>query len=274
MNQRISHRFLTPLLILLLLAVFSPPASGQSDNALRKENQRLTTQVRDLQQELKAAQERLDRLEREIRDLKRQLAAAGQTPTGVPAPPTPTPKVTIDESSPDASPRALLAALKKSYAETLDDLELGEPGDRTRTAYLRALSRWQANAARQYRAPVSWHVRAVDRAVPVQDGHVLRVIAVDPETDVELGIPFDLLLARSAARRLMQMEQRGTLEVLALKGILVPQINVDEARTDQGAWDFPPFIGSFAEFGLTVEVQTLLPVRQEDQRAVENTDSQ
>lgn len=255
----------------LLLAWVPTPAAAQSQNELRLENQRLRTQVADLEVELEAAREEIADLRAEIERLQKSLDERGQTaPAAPPSAPQPAPEeeVTIDESKPDASPRALLAAVIADYREETAELELGTgPDDPVRTGYLRRLNRWVAGINRQYRVPIEWHVRIVDPAVRIGRAYRLRLRAVDPKTDVQLGDPFDAMLSSSLASRLREHEQRmGLDDVMILKGVLLPGVLINEERTEAGAFDNPRFVGPFVEFEFTVQAQTILPVPEETEQ--------
>jgi len=250
----------------LLLAWIPSSALAQSQNELRLENQRLQTQVADLQVELETAREEIAALKEEIERLEQLLAERGRTAPAVPQP-APEEEVTIDESKPDASPRALLAAIIADYHETTAELEMGSgPDDPARSGYLRRLDRWVAGINRQYRLPVEWHVRIVDPVERVGRTYRLRLRAVDPKTAVQLGDPFDAILSSSLVSRLRDHEQRSGLDdVMILKGVLLPDVGVNEARTEPGAFDNPRFVGPFVEFGFAVQAQTILPVPEEDE---------
>jgi hypothetical protein len=275
--RSLGFRIGTLLLLAALATTALPrPAVGQeSQSDLRRENQRLLARVTDLERELAAAQEELKVLRAELAALRQQLAAPGGAPAAPPAPADQ--PVTIDESKPDASPRALLKAIKADYQETTKDLELGQDtGDPKRVAYLRTLQRWAGKANRTYRMPIQWHVRIVSSAVPVGRGYLLRLQAVDPKTEVELGDPFDAVLPRSVASRLQEMEQRrGLDDVLLLKGVIAPRVVINEEREVVGAFDNPRFIGPYAEFGFDVQTQTIVlaPDAAEEEAAGNEGDS-
>jgi cell division protein FtsB len=230
-------------------------ASAQSDADLRRENERLRTQVSDLQRELEAARNRIDQLEREVEKLRQLLAAAPPMPNGQ----APEERVTIDESVPQASPRALLQAIKDGYMSALLDLDPGEPDSKDREKYLRELSRWARRVNRELKSPIEWHVRITDRAIAPGDLPGLEVVAVDPETDVVLGEPFPVRLPQATVRQLRRLEQRGALGVLVLRGVLMPEVMVNPQRDEQGLFNKPLFVGPFAEFSFWVEASSLTP---------------
>lgn len=240
---------------------------GASDSDLRKQNQQLQSRVQDLERELKTAQDRIAQLEQ-------RLAAApntsGTTTTG--SVPTEE-KVTIDETIPTASPRALLKALSASYENDPGKLDMGKGGDGKRRAYLRRLEGWKATVEREFRGPIKWHVKMTGPGDPpfVNGNERVRFVAVDPETGVQLGAPFDVSLNRPSSDRLAAWRAKGEADVLVLTGILDPMVNINENRTTRGSFDNPPFIGSFAEMGFDISVQSLTLPKDEAKASTAGT---
>ncbi|MHC4992284.1 MAG: hypothetical protein ACYTGC_15025, partial [Planctomycetota bacterium] len=94
-----------PVLAVLLTATFvgiARSAAGQSQADLRRENQRLATQVGDLEAQLQAARNRIAELEAQIASLREAMSRRATGP-GAPMPPLEAERVTIDESVPTAS---------------------------------------------------------------------------------------------------------------------------------------------------------------------------
>ncbi len=256
---------LTLSTIAAAILVGADNAVAQSDSDLRQENQRLRTQVKDLQREWEAAQRRIESLQHQIEELRELLIASERAapPAAAPAATQPkTEKVSIDESIPNASPRALLNAIKESYQDAMGDLDIGSPGNRMRTAYMRALDRWAARVNRELRSQIQWHVRLIDFDQTRRGRQ--RAMAVDPKTRVELGDPFEVIISRNLARRLEPLSQRGEREVLQLKGVLVPEVRLNKRREEPGPFNHPRLIGPFAEFAFTVEASSLTPVEKQE----------
>jgi len=248
------------------MAVLAPVSSAiaQSDRELRDENQRLTTEVKQLTRELEAAKGRIQNLQRQVESLRTAMASVRRS--SPPRSPTPLKEeaLTIDESVPNASPRALLNALKASYDKTFADQDQGEHGSSERTIYLKAVDRWAAAANRDFLTKVAWHVRVLDAQTTRAGRLELKVQAVDPKTKTELGDPFVIALQRGVARRFGQLQQRHEADVLVLKGTLHPNVVVNRQRQDVGPFDNPRFVGPYAEFRLTVDAASLLPPTDED----------
>jgi hypothetical protein len=243
------------MLFAVLLAVFvAAPAFSQSAEELREENEVLQKQVRSLQKELDDANARIARLERMIEQLQKRT---------VDLEPLEEPKVSIDESKPEASPRALFRAIVESHDKAMGEVEMDRPNSRQRTAYLRALERWRAAAEREFKLPVEWHVRIVDDLLLDRFGNAkATLVAVDPETDAQLGDPFDVTLDAAMVRRIVPIRERGDLDKLKLNGVVVPHIRVNLERQARGPFDSPKFIGSFAEYAMELQVRSLAPVEK------------
>lgn len=248
-------------LVALAMIASTETARAQSDRDLREENQRLQTQVNDLQRELDAARATIADMQRELQVLTRRLGQTAGSPTSTA--PAPEQRVTIDESVPNASPRALLAAVSESYAEATKDLEIGDhdstTGSRHRTVYLRAVESWARRIQREMKSTVVWRIKMLDMSEQGGEEPGLRVRAIDPETKVELGAPFTIRLNTAVRRKLATLEQRGPIDELVLRGVLTPQVTVNPDRMEAGTFDNPPLIGPFAEFRFGVTASSLTP---------------
>jgi len=264
------------VLSILTIGLTTASVAAQSQSDLRRENQRLRAMSDELTRELDAIKTDLEVLRTENDRLSRLLAAAARTVSagGTTLPPPQDPAVSIDETKPGASPRALFAAIAADYENEVAGREVGDPGDPQRTAYLRHIERWASGVNRQMKQPVSWHVEAIGTATRTARGFVLRLRAVDPKTGAELGDPFDVFLTRAQASRLELHLARTDAEALVLTGTLRPRIHINEDRMSEGAFNILPLVGPFAEFAFGVSVQTLLPPseEQEEQAAIAPTE--
>lgn len=251
----------SPVYILFAIVLgLTAPALAQGEGELRRENQRLTTQLRESNRELEAAKSRITELEQQVARLERAVAVLrGEQP-----PATPTDEVvTIDESEPSASPRALLRALAADYEEAMKDAEIGREGDRARANYMRLLQRWQAGTSRKYRSQIQWHVR-VEGETATRTGYDLRLRAVDPVSNAALGDAFDISLPRAMARRYEAIRDRDRSAVLVLRGTMAPRVVLNPDRHASGPFDNPKLIGPFAEFGFSIEPRSLLAAGEDE----------
>jgi hypothetical protein len=123
---------------------------------------------------------------------------------------------------------------------------------------MRALQKWAANVNRDLKSQIEWHVRADDLG-QLDESNVLRVYAIDPKTDAVLGDTFDLALTEAQIARLRRALQRHPHDVFVLRGVLTPQVRINELRPTEGPFNNPIFIGPFAEFAYEVQPTSLNP---------------
>lgn len=262
---------ITGVVVTCLMCFASRGLAQESDSDLRRQNQQLTTEVQDLQRKLEASEERNRELEARIAQLEQQLANARRGGTASRTlPPLEEEEITVDESVPNASPRALFKELVTSYEANLASVDTDLNDDRVRRGFLKQAESWRAKVNREYRSPIEWYVRAIDARQGPNRERIVTFIAVDPSTDVRLGDSFDVVLSQSLADRLANFEVRGELGLLVMRGTLIPEVRINSGRFDRGTFDNPPFIGPFAEFFFRVDVNSLKLVRDQ---GVEDTTS-
>jgi hypothetical protein len=261
-----------PILALALLAagLAAAPARAQAQGDLRRENQSLRAQLDELQKELEAARKEIADLRAENERLRGQLAAGGAGPAAPTTPPPLEPgPVSIDETNPRSSPRALLNHVVLSYQKEMMGLPTGsEPSHPDRSNYLRALDQWIQRTSRDLHGRVEWRIRATEELAVLGEGFGLKTEAIDPETGTVLGDPFLTFVSKQLATR---MERMGTPiekgSVFVLKGTVAPRIMKNPTREVAGAFDNPRFIGPFAEYGMTVVADALIdPARMPARR--------
>lgn len=254
----------------MVSAAATPAIARQSDSDLRKENQQLTTKVQDLQNELDAARHDNEALKQQIAQLEQQIAALRRSSGGSGTAPATSPvvpeQVSVDESVPTASPRALFHAILDSYDKTMGGADIGKPGDAKRRMYLKKVEGWRSAANRDFRAPITWHVRFIDGRSAKNGDRIATLVVVDPKTDVRLGNQFDVLLSKLFADRLDFYKAHGGLDniVMVLRGTVIPDIRINEERAARGSFDNPPFIGPFAEFIYSVDVKSLMAAKDDE----------
>ena len=244
-------------LALLLSSIIATPARAQSDAELRRQNQELTTQVKDLQAELDAARKQLQAAEARLAALEAQLAARAAGGGSKIIPPLEPEHVTVDESKPQASPRALFNAAVESYKQAVGSLPIGHPGDRENVAYMRAVERWAPACERSLRMPIDWHVRVLEG----RRDRIAILQAVDPVTDARLGDPFQVQFPKTLATRIDDLAAGGDPGVLVLKGTSIVDITVNPDRLMPGSFDKPRFVAPYAEFEVTVDVSSIVPAK-------------
>ena len=248
---------------LVVLCWSNPSFAQESDSDLRRQNQQLTTEVQDLQKRLEAAEQRNRELEERIAQLEQQLTARRTSPATSTLPPLEEEEVSIDESVPNASPRALFKELVKSYEKSLAELDMGLNDERVQRGFLKQAESWRSRVNREYRSPIEWHVYAIDARQGANRERIVTFIAVDPKTDARLGDAFDVVLSQSLVDRMANLETRGELGLLVLRGTLTPDVRINPARFDRGTFDNPPFIGPFAEYFFRIDATSVKLVRPE-----------
>lgn len=251
-----------PLIAVCILAAPPRPAlAQQSQRELREQNDSLRAEVEDLQRELEAAREEIQRLQALVTSLEKQLVAAGADQDEEDASTDGDgQKPTVTETDPHDSPRALLREAAKRYQEALDGMDRGEMDDSPeRRSYLRAVNQWTARFNREMRKPIQWPVRIVREPRPAERGVIVRMEMVDPKTGAAIGDAFDAFIPRAVVDRLAELEPRMDLmeQTFSLRGTLVPNVGVNPQRSTKGAFNNPPLIGPYAEFGFAVETRTL-----------------
>ncbi len=218
-----------PLLLAMLAstAFLARPVSAQvTDADLVRENERLRSEVRDLEAALEAALQRIASLEAEVTALRAGGSAAGHTAT--PAPPEP----------PAASPEGMIASIKEAFAAAVADEEIPEFGavddDASRTRRLRALRKWTVATSRSFKVPVEWPVLVLDSTVlPPSDG-MIRVQVWNPETATVVGDAFEVPVSRRIVERVNRPRSSDAEgpAVFLLSGVFMPEIRVSVRRTD------------------------------------------
>lgn len=257
-------RIVAVAIVLCLVGIVGTPAAiAQSDAQLREENSALRARVRELEVELAAAERRIALLNDRIRELESEKAPV---PAVIPEgrgtlPEPPGPRVTIDESSPVASPLTFLRHAQREHAQAQSSFG-SYTSPRERAMHMRNLERWVATFNRRHREPIEWVVTWNGRQTAVADrGVTLELTAIDPGSGDALGEPFSATLGTAAFRRLDTAIRRGRDgERLLLRGTLVPNIFVNPQRDRVGSFDSPPFVGTFCEFRIGVEANSLMPL--------------
>ena len=247
----------TLALALLLSSLLAAPARAQSDADLRRQNQELATRIKDLEAELEAARKQAETLQQRITALEAQLATRAGTGGSKPIPPLEPEQITIDESKPQASPRALFNAAVESYKKAAGSMPIGRTGDRENIAYLRGVERWEPACERELRMPIEWHVRVLEG----RRDRIAILQAVDPVTEARLGDPFQVQFPRTLATRIDDLAASGDPGVLVLKGTSIANITVNPERLMPGSFDNPRFVGPYAEFELTVDVSSIMTAK-------------
>ena len=235
---------------------------AQDTPDLEQENEQLKNQVQKLSEELKSAQDQIVLLQKQIEQLKLTLDQATRNGPAASTATAPTAQG-MDTAKPEDNPQALFNAMKKDYAEATQEHEIGEKGDRVRAAYRRVVERWIAYANRHYKSKIEWHVTIFDGPQPTRESS-LKLQAVDPSTGETIDHPFSIALNRQLARRFRKLRQKGELDTFILKGVVIPNVKLTTQTETTNPFHNPKLVGPFALFGYSINVNTIVPIKKED----------
>lgn len=252
-NDRMS-KFAHITLIALICGMLTPLALAQDDDSLRRENEELKQQVYE-------ARNRIAELERQIQRLN---ASLNQNALGEELLSISQAKVTIDESKPDASPRALFAVLKGEFEEVIAELDMDKSDNARRITYRRTVERWINRANRKHNMKIEWHVTFFERPLSPNPDRI-KLLAVDPVTHTVLGEPFFVPVTRQLARQLNKIELRNELNVFVMKGVLTPRLRFNENAIRPNPFNPSQFLGQFVEFNYTIEPLNFLSAKENEE---------
>jgi hypothetical protein len=241
--------------ILIVSSMLARPSSAQvTDSDLVRENERLTTKVRDLEAALEAALKRIASLEAALAGVEEQPSV---TVASNPAPTTSEP--------PAASAESALAVIRQAFAAAVASGEIAPyalPNDESaRTRHLRSIQRWVAGANRTFKAAIEWPVVVVDSATTGATDGLLQLQVWNPETSSLVGDPFTVPVSRRIVERVNRPRQADDAgpRVFVLDGVFVPNISINESRVEVGPFDKPRFVGPLVEMTWRVETRGIGP---------------
>lgn len=276
----------TPLVrrawIVVALGVFAASVAAQTpqNDALRKQVEDLSGQVRDLTVKLAEAQRQIDVLEADRAELFRALRAAqeallaAQQTRGTTTPPplkAPTP------ADPYASPASLRAELIRRYlaeVASLPGADATEPAGREEHA--RNVERWCRLTARLLRAKSAWTVR-LENLLPAEDPRqrdewTARATVVDAASGLPIGDPFPAVIPARIAQRVARESRSGadseprlwraTVTIAAAPEFNPRGLGPEPFRTEE-------YIGRHAEFRFTLEWHAITPADKKDEKPAE-----
>ncbi len=274
-------RFVPPAVVMVVLATLlaAPFAAAQSPGDLRRENERLRQLVDELQAEVSRLRTQLTEAEAAVAALQAritELESAGAEPDGSPKDRSLMPGgnpsgetedepavVTVDESRPEGSPRAVRAEARRRWASGPGRLDLGqEAASPQRINYLRVLESWTREQDRTWRLEVDWIVEPMGEGATGPSGTTWTMQARDPVTDARIGEPF-AAHARSGIVRSLERERAQTLARgesatrLRLVGTVVVRFTVDPTRREPGPFDRGRALAPFLNFEFGVEASRM-----------------
>jgi hypothetical protein len=266
------------LLLAAILTGPARPADAQSPGDLRRANEQLRQENLELRAEVARLRAQLAEAEaaaRALQDRIAELEEAGRTgaPPETGTPPKdgegsadadgPAPVITVDETKPQASPRAVRMEARRRWEAGPGTLDVGvESTSPQRINYLRALVNWIRDQERTWRLDVAWTVRPVALVREDRNGTTWTMQAHDPVTDARLGDPFDVrarrVVVRQLERQIARAETEGQpIEPLRLTGTVVVRFSLDASRREPGTFDRPRLLAPFVAFEFGVEAQSI-----------------
>lgn len=264
MNMPETHLNMFAITVAFIVGCASLTTSviAQDATDLKQENEQLKNHVQKLSEELKSAQDQIVLLQKQIEQMKLTLDQAARNGSAASTPTAPTAQG-MDSTKPEDNPQALFNAMKKAYAEATQVHEIGEKGDRVRAAYRRVVDRWIAYANRHYKSKIEWHVTIFEQPQSTRPSS-LKLQVVEPSTGKTIDQPFSINLNRQLIRRLGKLEQQGQLDIFILKGVLIPKLKMTARSDTANAFHNPRLVGAFAQFGFLIDVNTIVPIKKED----------
>ncbi len=265
-----SRSMLRPAILAILAVstfVARPVQAQATDTDLIRENERLTSEVRDLEAALAAALDRIASLEREIAALR----AGGATAAAPIVPATP-------PMPPAASAEAMIQTIKNAHAQAISDGLIPQAestrDEAGRIRQLRALRKWAASAGREFRTPIEWPIVVLDSTVLPPSGGMLKVQAWDPATASAAGDPFEISVPRLVVERVTRprsADDEGPA-VFTLSGVFTPEFRINESRLEVGPFDKPIFVGPMVEMAWRIDAKGVGPWSPAEATAVADED--
>lgn len=222
---------------------------------------RLEAELERVREERREARLRVRELEAELRQLRADLAEADETiaamrtesgqrdvidPTTPPAPDGP-----LDAMR---SPGTMLAVLRQQYETEIAGLPL--EGKREQEAYRDLVQSWIERVKTELRGRATWLVRVEDVEPADRRGMAaLRLAVLDDVAGEVIDAPVVVTVRASQAKQIT--DATGGTGVWRLSGVFAPSPIYAPDRDAIGTFDYPPFIGRYAEFGYTFDVRSI-----------------
>ena len=245
---------------------------------LRRENARLRERVAELEATVAAREASIASLERAMIELRREIASlqaalqgvgTGTAPTTAP-PPTTVAEPEFAELPTDrfGAPEAMLAFTVESFNEAFGAAvpDFGPEGEdaTARRLHMQELKRWARRVTRQEASPVEWTIEVVRLDELDRDGE-LQFRVVHPGSKLPYSDRVFLASIEGAMYRSLMREDEPLSEgvwILEGRARITPEI--EPALEQPLAFDVPPFVGPYVEFGFDLDVQRMRrPVDEE-----------
>ena len=187
-----------------------------------------------LEDELRAAHERIAELEGELARLQAEQAAENDGERA---------------SGPPDSPHGVLANLKALYAAEFPAPPPADP--RVLRQHLRTVAQWTHLINREQRQRVEWACRILSREVLDDDPSYIEVESIDLVSGDAVSERFVIEWPRRLGPALARLPDGSPVR---LRGLMTPDVRVNESRAQPGIVDIPPLIGPYVEFRYTFQV--------------------
>jgi hypothetical protein len=228
----------------------APAPQDQSMGDLRQQIERLKQEMQEQAAELEAARARIKELEQQLADSDdAERARSGQS-----APPPATP------ADPALGPGGLLATCRADYLASFPTLPSGSGPDaeRARRQHIESLTAWVNKANRDGVRNLTWTGR-IDPGTVRRFGRKVNftIVFEDPNGTRDYRVP--VTVSEGAFARVVR---NGTVEPgqVSVNARVSTRMAVNQSRATPGAFDVPPSVGPFVEFGYDVQVTSIAPV--------------
>ncbi len=235
----------------------------QSMGDLRQEIARLKQQNDEQAAELEAALARIKELEQQLADA--DDAAKAKSSAGAQAPAAPAPAPT--PADPAIGPGGLLSSLRADYLAAFPTVPSpnGADGARATQQHLNALQSWVTKSNREGVRALAWTGRIDPNSVRRFRNKVnFTLVFEEPNGTRDWRVPAQV--TEGSFARVMRGDVIDT-GMVTVNARVSPRMRVNPSRTAPGAFDVPPSVGPYLEFGYDLEVRSMVPAQQSDPNA-------
>lgn len=238
------RRAALPIVSLLLFFVPLAPAQDESPAELRREIDRLTEQISELEARLERSQQRIDDLVAENRRLLDRLrdggGAGGETAGEEDGGESNAGELPLD---PFACPDSMRASLERSWDEEFAGTDVSDEQQSRR--YLRSVRSWAGKARRDHRGDIAWRVNVI--AARSEGRSTVATVQVIDAEGRTLGEPGVVEANGAAAQTLLQARPDA---VLLIEGKVDVDIDID-ARAGEAPDEIGPYLRTTYDYRVT-----------------------
>ncbi|MEM9165421.1 MAG: hypothetical protein AAGB48_00165 [Planctomycetota bacterium] len=262
MRHRASSPSDTRCLLWIVIATLAASAIGGAAKAQETVSIRELIAERDaLRDQLFEATARIERLEAEIAtlrserrglrsrvfDAERVLTALRRELGGPDDPVEDTQRAAVPEDA-LASPASLLRTLRAMYFDAMRGTPDGTAEELAE--YRQAVALWCRLTARSLRGKRTWLVGFEDMVPLRNERAVARLTVYDEQSGLPIGESVDITVPARFAQRLASDPR---FDRWLLTAVVIARPAYSDGRATRGVFEFPPFIGPYAEFGFELD---------------------